>query len=170
MVNHPTRNSRVRRNEPLHLLIDSTGVKIYGEGEWLDQKHRVPSRRRWRKLYLADFDEMARSIERMRVTPNQDAFLQENRVFHETIARASRNPVLESFWAAISLLASGEQHGISYSFGIVYMWRRRMRQFCKPAAPATRPWPPLGWRPISANSNISFGAAFVPCWKNRPVC
>ena len=33
------------------------------------------------------------------------------------IARASRNPVLESFWAAISLLASGEQHGISYSFG-----------------------------------------------------
>jgi DNA-binding FadR family transcriptional regulator len=65
----------------------------------------------------ADFDEMAKSIERMRVTPNQDAFLQENRVFHEIIARASRNSVLENFWAAISLLASGEQHGISYSFG-----------------------------------------------------
>jgi hypothetical protein len=28
---------RVERNEPLHLLVDSTGVKIYGEGEWLDQ-------------------------------------------------------------------------------------------------------------------------------------
>jgi DNA-binding FadR family transcriptional regulator len=65
----------------------------------------------------ADFEEMARSIERMRATANQDAFLRENRLFHETIARASRNQVLESFWAAISLLASGEQHGISYSFG-----------------------------------------------------
>jgi hypothetical protein len=44
---------RIDRNEPLHLLIDSTGVKIYGEGEWLDQKHGVRSRRRWRKLHLA---------------------------------------------------------------------------------------------------------------------
>jgi hypothetical protein len=30
-----------------------TGVKIYGEGEWLDQKHNVRSSRRWRKLHLA---------------------------------------------------------------------------------------------------------------------
>src|SRR5690349_23557718 len=30
----------------------STGLKIYGEGEWLDQKHGIRSRRRWRKLYL----------------------------------------------------------------------------------------------------------------------
>ena len=44
---------RVERNEPLHLLVDSTGVKTCGEGEWLDQKHGVRSRRRWRKLYLA---------------------------------------------------------------------------------------------------------------------
>src|SRR5271165_5408610 len=44
---------RVERNEPLHLLIDSTGVKIYGEGEWLDQKSGVRSRRRRCKLHLA---------------------------------------------------------------------------------------------------------------------
>jgi hypothetical protein len=44
---------RVERNEPLHLLEDSTGIKIYGEGEWLDQKHGVRSCRRWRKLHLA---------------------------------------------------------------------------------------------------------------------
>jgi hypothetical protein len=42
----------VERDEPLHLLIDSTGIKIYGEGEWLDQQHGVRSRRRWRKLHL----------------------------------------------------------------------------------------------------------------------
>src|SRR5689334_24256518 len=44
--------SRIRRDEPLHLLVDSTGLKIYGEGEWLDQKHGVRSRRRWRKLHI----------------------------------------------------------------------------------------------------------------------
>jgi hypothetical protein len=42
----------IDREEPLHLLIDSTGLKIYGEGEWLDQQHGIRSRRRWRKLHL----------------------------------------------------------------------------------------------------------------------
>jgi transposase len=40
------------RSEPLHILVDSTGLKIYGEGEWRDQKHGIRSRRRWRKLHL----------------------------------------------------------------------------------------------------------------------
>jgi transposase len=43
---------QIVRDEPLHLLVDSTGLKIYGEGEWLDQKHGIRSRRRWRKLHL----------------------------------------------------------------------------------------------------------------------
>jgi hypothetical protein len=38
--------------EPLHLIVDSTGLKIYGEGEWLDAKHGSRSRRRWRKLHI----------------------------------------------------------------------------------------------------------------------
>jgi hypothetical protein len=42
----------IDRGEPLHLLVDSTGLTIYGEGEWLDQKHGIRSRRRWRKLHL----------------------------------------------------------------------------------------------------------------------
>jgi transposase len=46
------RPKRIDRGEPLHLLVDSTGLKIYGEGEWLDQKHGIRSRRRWRKLHL----------------------------------------------------------------------------------------------------------------------
>lgn len=65
----------------------------------------------------ADFAAMANAIARMRAPTDQDAFLTENRIFHELIAHAAHNQVLESFWAAISLLASGEQHGINYSFG-----------------------------------------------------
>jgi Transposase DDE domain len=43
----------VKRGEPLHLLVDSTGLKMYGEGEWLEEKHGKRSRRHWRKLHLA---------------------------------------------------------------------------------------------------------------------
>jgi hypothetical protein len=38
---------------PLHLAVDSTGVKLYGEGEWKVRLHGVEKRRTWRKLHLA---------------------------------------------------------------------------------------------------------------------
>ncbi len=38
---------------PLHVLVDSTGLKIYGTGQWLEEKHGAKSRRGWRKLHLA---------------------------------------------------------------------------------------------------------------------
>ena len=37
----------------VHLVVDSTGLKIFGEGGWLAQKHKIKGiRRRWRKLHL----------------------------------------------------------------------------------------------------------------------
>ena len=36
-----------------HILIDSTGLKVFGAGEWLLEKHGQKSRRSWRKLHLA---------------------------------------------------------------------------------------------------------------------
>jgi transposase len=38
---------------PLHLLIDSTGPRVYGAGQWLEAKHGAKSRRKWRELHLA---------------------------------------------------------------------------------------------------------------------
>jgi hypothetical protein len=38
---------------PLHLLVDSTGLKLCGPGEWLTEKHGTRRRRSWRKLHLA---------------------------------------------------------------------------------------------------------------------
>jgi hypothetical protein len=38
---------------PTHIVIDSTGLKIYGEGEWKVRLHGVGKRRTWRKLHLA---------------------------------------------------------------------------------------------------------------------
>jgi hypothetical protein len=35
-----------------HLVIDSTGLKVYGEGEWKVRSHGASKRRTWRKLHL----------------------------------------------------------------------------------------------------------------------
>ena len=44
----PLRKSSVAR----HLVIDSTGVKVFGEGEWKVRQHGISKRRTWRKLHL----------------------------------------------------------------------------------------------------------------------
>ena len=44
----PVKNLNQRR----HLVIDSTGVKVYGEGEWKVRQHGWSQRRTWRKLHL----------------------------------------------------------------------------------------------------------------------
>ncbi|WP_310563723.1 IS5 family transposase [Klebsiella pneumoniae] len=41
------------RGEIAHLVIDSTGLKVFGEGEWKVRKHGKERRRIWRKLHLA---------------------------------------------------------------------------------------------------------------------
>ncbi len=38
---------------PVHLLVDSTGLKLCGSGEWLFEKHGTKTRRSWRKLHIA---------------------------------------------------------------------------------------------------------------------
>jgi hypothetical protein len=52
---------------PLHLLIDSTGLKVEGEGEWNARKHGGPKRRVWRKIHLG-IDEGTLEIRVMEVT------------------------------------------------------------------------------------------------------
>jgi hypothetical protein len=41
------------RKDPIHVVVDSTGLKIYGEGEWKVRQHGVGKRRTWRKVHLA---------------------------------------------------------------------------------------------------------------------
>jgi hypothetical protein len=38
---------------PVHLLVDSTGLRLCGPGEWLVEKHGSRTRRSWKKLHLA---------------------------------------------------------------------------------------------------------------------
>src|SRR5204863_377467 len=42
-----------RKDKAIHLVVDSTGLKVYGEGEWKVRQHGWSKRRTWRKLHLA---------------------------------------------------------------------------------------------------------------------
>ncbi|KZY52091.1 transposase [Sulfitobacter sp. HI0054] len=62
-VSLPYRGSR----GPLHLLIDSTGIKAEGEGEWNARKHGGPKRRVWRKIHIG-IDEETLEVRAVEVT------------------------------------------------------------------------------------------------------
>ena len=52
---------------PLHLLIDSTGIKVEGAGEWNARKHGGPKRRVWRKIHIG-IDEETLEVRAVEVT------------------------------------------------------------------------------------------------------
>lgn len=52
---------------PLHLLVDSTGIKVRGEGEWHARKHGGARRRVWRKVHLA-VDEATLEVRAVEIT------------------------------------------------------------------------------------------------------
>lgn len=53
----------------LHVVVDSTGLKVYGEGEWKVRQHGIGKRRTWRKLHLA-VNEANNDLVAVRLTTN----------------------------------------------------------------------------------------------------
>lgn len=60
-----------RADGPLNLLVDSTGIKFLGDGEWQARKHGVQGRRQWRKVHLA-MDPATSDIRAVEFTPSCD--------------------------------------------------------------------------------------------------
>jgi hypothetical protein len=48
----PVQMPRRNKTSDLHLIVDSTGLKLHGAGEWLFEKHGTAKRRAWRKLHI----------------------------------------------------------------------------------------------------------------------
>ena len=44
--------ANVKRRGPLHVVFDSTGLKVYGEGEWKLKKHGPSYHRGWKKIHI----------------------------------------------------------------------------------------------------------------------
>lgn len=57
------------KSKSLHIVVDSTGLKVHGEGEWKVRQHGYTKRRTWRKLHLA-VDESSGQIEAVVVSAN----------------------------------------------------------------------------------------------------
>jgi IS5 family transposase len=60
-----------RAEGPLNLLVDSTGIKFVGDGEWQARKQGIQSRRQWRKVHLA-MDTAKSDIRAVEFTPSSD--------------------------------------------------------------------------------------------------
>ena len=53
-----------------HVVVDSTGVKVYGEGEWKTRQHGFSKRRTWRKLHLGIDEATGEIVAAMVTTPD----------------------------------------------------------------------------------------------------
>jgi hypothetical protein len=60
------------RTEPAHLLVDSTGLKLFGAGQWLVEKHGTSRRRSWRKLHIGVDAETGRIVAAVLTTNDVD--------------------------------------------------------------------------------------------------
>lgn len=60
-----------RVDGPLNLLVDSTGIKFLGDGEWQVRKHGTSRRRQWRKVHLA-MDTTTSDIRAVEFTSSRD--------------------------------------------------------------------------------------------------
>jgi hypothetical protein len=67
----------INPDDRIHVVIDSTGLKVYGEGEWKVRIHGYSKRRTWRKLHLA-VDEQNNRILGLVLTTND---FKDNEVF-----------------------------------------------------------------------------------------
>jgi hypothetical protein len=81
--------------EPVHVVIDSTGLKVYGAGEWQAEKHGERGRRTWRKLHLA-------------VNPNSSEILASELTSKEVGDLSMVGPLLEQIQSPLlSVIADG---------------------------------------------------------------
>lgn len=55
--------------EPIYVVVDSTGLKVYGEGEWKVRQHGTTQRRTWRKVHVA-YDETSNEVLAIALTTN----------------------------------------------------------------------------------------------------
>ena len=102
---------------PIHLVVDSTGLKIFGEGEWLAQKHNTKGiRRRWRKRFATttrkniEFEQLRAAVRMqldtlVRANPNRADFLTKFEALIESYNAGSRN-IDELFHDLLSLSRS----------------------------------------------------------------
>lgn len=83
----PVKRPRCSAHKALHVVVDSTGLKVYGEGEWKIRQHGYSKRRTWRKLHLG-VDEATGDIVAMALTTNA---VSDDAVFPDLLDQVEEN-------------------------------------------------------------------------------
>ncbi|WP_180128713.1 MULTISPECIES: IS5 family transposase [unclassified Acinetobacter] len=78
----------------LHLLVDSTGLKFLGEGEWKRKKHGPEYRRQWRKLHI-DIDAETLQIRAVQLTANN---VSDSQVLEDLLAQIPLDEQIDSVY------------------------------------------------------------------------
>ncbi len=129
-------------SEPLHLLVDSTGLKLCGPGEWLVEKHGTRARRSWRKLHIGLDAETGRIVAASLTAKEVDD-------------GAEVGPLLDQVAGAVaSFTADGgnDQDGVYASVTQRHLDAVQSCRRARPPCRATRPRPRL--RGATATSSI----------------
>lgn len=75
-------------DEPVHVVVDSSGAKVYGEGEWKVRQHGWCKHRTWRKFHVG-IDEKTKKIKAAEITGNDTGDCE----VLETLLRQINNPI-----------------------------------------------------------------------------
>ena len=119
---------------PIDVVIDATGLKIYGEGEWKVRQHGYSKRRTWRKLHLA-VNPASHVIEAAVVTTND---FKDNEVIEDLLTQIeSINQVYaDGAYDAENCYQSISQHG-----GVAIIPPRKDAKIKQRAHPDKKPHP-----------------------------
>lgn len=120
-----------RPERPRHVVIDSTGLKVYGEGEWKVRQHGVGKRRTWRKLHLS-VDAETGEILACQMTEGDAAdgpllphLVQESQAVGGTVASARADGAYDSWENDAYLAAQGIEALIPPKKGSVIRKRKK---------------------------------------------
>lgn len=148
-----------RADGPLNLLVDSTGIKFLGDGEWQARKHGVQGRRQWRKVHLA-MGTATSDIRAVEFTPSSDG----------------DSPVLPEL---LDQIPEGEVIGTVTADGAYDTRRCHTAIINRQATPIIpirkngRPWKEDGPAPIARNETLRatrhYGRAFWKRWTGYHV-
>ncbi|AMW80407.1 transposase [Acinetobacter sp. TGL-Y2] len=81
-----------KSSDGLHLLVDSTGLKFLGEGEWKRKKHQPEYRRQWRKLHIG-IDAKTLQIRAVQLTTND---VSDSQVLEDLLAQIPLDEQIDS--------------------------------------------------------------------------
>src|SRR4051812_11350917 len=181
---------------PVHLLVDSTGLKFCGPGEWLEEKHGTKRRRAWRVLHLATDADTGRIVASVLTDKDADDGSQVGPLLDQIEGAVASSPATAPTTATMSTPRS------RYATPTRPSWCRHARTRCQAtpprprrrsgtliydASPSAGAWAGRGpqgitgvlsWKPISRAGNAS---SVTGCasrrtgvrrvrWRSPPTC